>query len=168
MKTLIKMTAFVKEQVEDRKGKNNLDYRDYAYNKLINIENYANFLSQTPQLYMFVSCDSEENVLEEPKLKHSFDVHGEAKVHYDAFEFNKKQYQQAKERCYFEGFEVDYSNNEPDNKWIRLKCGKLYITFCENLITVNYPFQDSIYITSLEQLTDYNLTLTATAQKEIV
>jgi len=90
MKNLISMTDFIlnqelptylqKEEFEE------------AYYKL---HNYANFIKQTLKLWMFVPCDKEGNVLEEPKF-----------VSPDGVKWGDyaKEYQKAKERCLFEGF----------------------------------------------------------------
>ena len=60
------------------------------------ISNYAQFLSQKPEKWMFVPCDDEGNVLEEPK--------------HEPFQDGQKyddllaEYQQALDRVIFEGF----------------------------------------------------------------
>jgi len=61
------------------------------------VTNYVNFLSEPLQLWMFVPCDENNVPLEEPKQVSPDGVKWEDYV---------KQYQQAKERCYFEGFEL--------------------------------------------------------------
>jgi len=62
---------------------------------MIMCNKYANFLSQPLELWMFVPCDEEGNVLEELSK-----INGTRKV----FEWNllKEQYQAARERCLFE------------------------------------------------------------------
>lgn len=126
MKKLISMTDFV---VSD-KVKSQLEYVD-AY-KLI--RNYAHFLKQPLELWMFVPCDENENILEEPKLFKSEDCEEQNKTITD---IRFKQYQQAKERCLFEGF------SEKDAK----------IALFANETT--------------EDLIEFNLTLTQTAIKQI-
>jgi len=130
MKTLIKMTDYLPDNP------------------------YSKFLKQTPQLYMFVPCDSEGNVLEEPIFKGDHDL----------LEFKHQEYQQAKERCYFEGFEVKERNcNEAKFKYIE---NGLIAVFYYNKTTNS--FEENADFKTLEDLIPYNLTLTATAQKEIV
>lgn len=56
------------------------------------ISNYAQFLAQKPEKWMFVPCDEDGNVLEEP-------------LHYTEFTREETQkYQQALERVIFDGF----------------------------------------------------------------
>jgi len=68
-------------------------------------ENYANFLKQPLELWMFVPCDESKNIIDEP-------VHYETwlKLHKSegstiGFDEHLK-HQQAKEKCLFEGFEI--------------------------------------------------------------
>ena len=134
MKTLIKMTDYLPDNP------------------------YSKFLKQTPQLYMFVACDSEGNVLEEPTEWSKEEMAGNA----DAWE--NHEYQQAKERCYFVGFEVKERNcNEAKFKYIE---NGLIAVFYYNKTTNS--FEENADFKTLEDLIPYNLTLTATAQKEIV
>jgi hypothetical protein len=101
---LISMTDFVLEQVKLLKTQENniLQFRN-------NITNYAYFLKQPLKLEMFVPCDEDGNVLEMPvnyeiwlKL-HNNDVGGEK----GTFGFLiHEEYQKAKEKVLFEGFEI--------------------------------------------------------------
>ena len=61
---LISTTEFVK-LVKD--NSTSLTERSIA-NQYIQCLRYANFISQKPELWMFVPCDEDGNVLEEPKL----------------------------------------------------------------------------------------------------
>jgi len=90
MKKLIPMTDFVLEQNESE-----LTTRHC----FIICLNYAKFLKQPLELWMFVPCDKDGNVLkfDYPQNKAFDDV---AQIEFE------KQYQQAKERCLFEGFEI--------------------------------------------------------------
>jgi len=82
---LIGMTDFVLDQELKLRNNFNYDNRD----ALVKIFNYANFLKQPLELWMFVPCDEDGNVLEEPFEDNLYDI---------------QEYQQAKERCLFEGF----------------------------------------------------------------
>jgi len=71
----------------------------------IKTENYANFLKQPLELWMFVTCDESKNVIDET-------VHYETwlKLHKSegstiGFDEHLK-YQKAKERCLFEGWNL--------------------------------------------------------------
>jgi hypothetical protein len=85
---LISMTDYVLEQEK---------YLDITNRqKLEHIINYANFLKQPLELWMFVPCDLEGNVLIEPIEQNPI--------------YWSKEYQQAKERVLFEGFDLrDYN-----------------------------------------------------------
>jgi len=90
MKHLIGMTDFVLDQ---GKKPNTSDFRERF---VVNVINYANFLKQPLKLWMFIPCDEDGNVLE--KSCEVFDD----KCRYCAC----REYQKAKERCLFEGFEI--------------------------------------------------------------
>ena len=99
MKNLIGMTDFVLEQY-----KNN-----YHANTPTRILNYANFLKQPLELWMFVPCklvDGVWVVLEEPE-KYKNWINYEYSGTDIGFDDEKlcREYQQAKEKCLFEGFE---------------------------------------------------------------
>lgn len=81
IKTLIPMVDFV--QLDEVQQSN-------FYYPLT--QNYAKFLKQPLELWMFIPCDEEGNVLEKPNPL--VDVNNRL----------KKQYQQAKDRVLFEGF----------------------------------------------------------------
>ena len=97
MKNLISMVDFVLE--EHKKTNWN------SYNVIVN---YANFLKQPLELWMFVPCDEDGNVMEEPinnsrELDSTFlDKNLQRK-----FDFAFLAYQQAKERCLFENHDLD-------------------------------------------------------------
>ena len=103
-------------------------------------DNFDSFLSQSLELWMFVPCDEDGNVLEEP------DSIGVGNYFY--YEKALDQYQQAKERCLFEGLQFDYET-----------------------ATVYYGIGLVIYMLgaskTIEDLVKYNLELTPTAQKQI-
>lgn len=86
---LISMTDFVLEQNK------NLQWTDN--DNLQTIINYAEFLKQPLELWMVVPCDENGNILEDP------DIYGEESEELDNY---RKEFQQAKERCLFEGFYV--------------------------------------------------------------
>lgn len=106
------MTDFVLEQVKLLKTQENniLQFRN-------NITNYANFLKQPLILGMFIPTDENGNVLEEPDLSLYEDY--ENRNEYDK---QYQQYQQAKYRVIFEGFEL--INDELINNGILFWVGK--------------------------------------------
>ena len=163
MKTLIKMTDFVKEQKEARNCL--LSHNAFGFYRLTT--HYANFLSLTPQIWMFVPCDSEGNVLREPNVNdwkdNTFCTTGLCQAYYDEL----AEYQQAKERCYFDGFEVIKSNHLNSDRVLKLGYNKGNY-FIYDFIDRNFQDYNDNFFKTLEDLIPYNLTLTATAQKEIV
>jgi hypothetical protein len=94
MKNLIGMTDFVLSQ--RIKGINDNVRRFWA------CERYANFLKRPLELWMFVPCDEEGNVLVDDN---SFECCGRCVDGIDeCVSEQREKYQQAKERCLFEGF----------------------------------------------------------------
>ena len=124
----------------------------------VNIISYANFLKQPLELEMFVPCDEEGNVLEEKSI---FNTTEEDHI-FNSDSFDK--YQQAKERCLFQGFEVQ------DNKdWIEFYGGiRVYIPSNDlgNMASIVFRESDPINKT-IEELVKYNLKLTPIALKQI-
>ena len=116
MKKLISMVDFCLEQRKTHTG----DFEDYCDL----ICRYSKFLKQPLALWMFVPCDLSGNVLEEKK----------------PFQDKYYEYQEARERCLFKGFEMDNSFFYP------ISC---------------------LHEQTIEGLVKYNLELTTTAQKEI-
>jgi len=137
---LVGMTNFVLEQ-----EKIGLTYLT-AIEKCIN---YAKFLKQPLELWMFVPCDEDGNVLEKPR---------EFKNKFSTFE----KYQQAKERCLFEGFEIDTKKN--GNKYVSKKDWLIIFASTEN---DNGIFRLFSKFSNIESLIKYNIQLTQTAQKQI-
>jgi len=110
MKKLISMTDFVLDQSEilhkEQKNRNfNLGMLDFATNSI----KYARFLKQPLELWMFVPCDKDGNVLAEKSI---FNTTDEDYIFYSD-DFDK--YQKAKERCLFDGFEL---KGETEFSWI--------------------------------------------------
>lgn len=90
------MTDFVLAQEESSTlDKSQIDFYDEELGKLQVIRSYAKFLKQPLTLSMFVPCDEEGNILEEPERIH-FSTQFDFKAELDVFA-------EAKERCLFEG-----------------------------------------------------------------
>jgi len=132
---LIEMIDFVLEQ---KFGVGNqIISKDVFYDK---VSNYTNFLKQTRELWMFVPCDEDGNVLEEPKHNGTLGLWA-----------RQKEYQQAKERCLFEGFEVGVY---PLERYIMHQDGF-------GLVIEDLKKQ------TVRDLVKYNLKLTQTGEKQI-
>lgn len=93
---LINTTKFVKVLQQSQLWGN-------CYDVVCNIlEKYANFISQKPELWMFVPCDEEGNVLVEPKLDGKYG-NSDSSL-YDADILN---YRQAQSKVLFKNVEKD-------------------------------------------------------------
>ena len=92
---LIPMTDFVLEQLNEQNSR--IKPMREVFNSL---EKYATFLRQPLKLEMFVPCDDEGNILEEPEDY-------ELRLPNMMTEYNDEiyRYEQAKEKVLFEGFE---------------------------------------------------------------
>lgn len=119
---LISMTDFVLEQnTEFAKDKPihetdwNLEFEKFS--KLM--ISYANFLKQPLQLGMFVPCDENGNVLEEPDPTNwqNFTPDGR---------YRNVPYQKAKEKVLFEGFEYCFDET---NSIIELEFNDMFINY---------------------------------------
>jgi len=89
---LISMTEFVLKTYDEISD--SIDSESMMYN-------YANFLNQPLTLGMFVPCDEDGCVLEEPEFH---EPNNENEIgDYDELRY---QYQQAKDKVLFEGFEI--------------------------------------------------------------
>lgn len=78
---------------------------------LAEIYNYAIFLKLPLELWMFIPCDDDGNVLEKPKFYYTTEALCSLKIGVElntAMEINREveKHQQAKEKCLFNGFEV--------------------------------------------------------------
>lgn len=149
--TLIPMTQFVlriKEIVPKEIGQ---DIDAYWLNKLIAIEKYAKLFSQNLTLGMFIPCNEDGEVLEEPKPFKDGDCEDQNRA---VTQIRKDTYQAAKERVLFEGeflfdeFEMHLKGN--DDFFLDL------LVFEEKSATIN-----------VEELADLGLVLTPSALKQI-
>lgn len=127
--------------------------REKANNDLFNMYQYANFMSQKPEIEFFVPCDEDGNVLEEPsKDDYSFYTHKNLSI--------QEEYQQAKEACIFEGFEVKIHHQS-----------KKSICTTDNIFHIfwdtGYGWELSKGILTIEDLVKYNVTLTDKEAKRL-
>lgn len=118
-------------------------------------ERYANFLKQPLELWMFVACklvDGAWVVLEEPdRDNNKYDVYDREFCYFNdgLFFHDEQEYQEAKDRVLFEGF-------EKDNYFVTHKSHASFF----------YPIS-CLHEQSIEDLVKYNLELTPTALKKI-
>lgn len=136
-KTLISMVDFVLQKITE----NNLELASLTIKwqsdaNRLQVERYATFLKQPLKLGMFVPCDENDVPLEEP-------LFDEVDLPYGT------QYQQAKERVLFEGFEIDYDKI--------VKNGDIRIWFRKGVVYLNNTKNE---LKTIEDLVKYNLKLT--------
>jgi hypothetical protein len=109
MKKLISMTDFVLEQKKIWSG-NEFEFEELGKDCV----NYANFLKTPLKLEMFIACDDEGNVLEEPEFYYKQEnlKHLNGMELLIAEETNKRvsEYKKAKEKVLFEGFDLQTAN----------------------------------------------------------
>lgn len=149
MEKLISMTDFVLEQSK----LTGYDISDYDW--IIRIVNYAKFLKQPLKLEMFVPCDDGGNVLEHPiyTTNHSDECYckgceEETKRCSDL----QDQYQKAKEKVLFEGFEVKRN----------------YIMYYDFMYMMTYELENKNIESIIEKIPNNTLTLTENALKQFL
>lgn len=97
---LLSMTDFVLEQL------NKENSRTRPIRSVLNaLEGYANFLKQPLKLKMFVPCDEDGNVLENPDKHQQKYKDRLGDFYLEKYKDDYKNYKQAKEKVLFEGFE---------------------------------------------------------------
>lgn len=170
------MTDFVlEESINKPVAKNFSGFVDIANNKKQSYDNilaYANFLKQPLELWMFVPCGLEGNVLEEPKDDSYLGGRGETDVlKLLRFEHETDQYQQAKKRCLFEGFEIvkdKYKSCQREFIYLPNTETQIWRKITYHTGLIEYFFFDYYeQFRTIENLVKYNLELTPTALKQI-
>lgn len=146
METLISMTDFVLEQLSIKQSTS--EFKEI-------VKNYANFLKQPLKLEMFVPCDKDGDVIPDKEN------------HFTRKEL--QEYQEARERCLFKGFEI-FEMDEDNFIYITFlfnenNC-KLIFDKESNSFLIDTPVFDE-YVEKIEDLVKYNLELTKTAQEQI-
>jgi hypothetical protein len=161
---LISMTDYVLDIVQTPNVNEAICWKQ-TENRLNKIYKYSLFLKQPLELWMFVPCDENGNVLETPNPiaiaeKISKNLFNPI---YDNDEV--EQYQQAKERCLFEGFEWSVAQF-CDEPMIELedKKGNYLLFDCEDK---NFQDGNELFFNTIESLTKYDLQLTQTAIKQL-
>lgn len=105
---LIPMTDFVLKIDEFLPQDLGQFFDSWRMSQLRLIENYAKFLKQPLKLEMFVPCDEDGNILEEPNIDHSkyYTIQNNGYLDRVMFNDDVEIYEQAKEKVLFEGFEI--------------------------------------------------------------
>jgi len=136
MKTLPKLSEYNKKIIENTKYRDKLDYREYAYNKLIDIENYTNFITQPLNLSHFVPAiekDGKWIVLTHPFDDNSCDI---------------QEYETALDKVVFKGCKIRDKGNfyfvDLPNSCIYLRILKKSKWTIEDIITHNLEVNENI------------------------
>lgn len=169
MEKLISMVDFVKQ--ENEKIQSELCLPGFTNN----VSNYANFLSQKLELWMFIPCKFVGGVwvvLEEPEHYQGWYKWGSFSKHGDSIVKKCSDYhaelKEAKDRVFFEGFTI-VSDMYLQTKRTFYFTGKLRIAskyeYHSGEIKLNFDLNHDNK--TIEDLVKYNLELTETAKKEI-
>ena len=148
------MTDFVFEQI-------NTPYTDSE--KLRVIKNYAQFLKQPLTLGMFVPCDDEGNVLEDPGLHTEFLSSDEEEV----YEHELYLFEKSEEKVLFKGFRVSDKTNcvNGNLKILRFEgSNQVWAETKDSTTEFRFP---NLRVKTVEDLDDLLLELTESAIKQI-
>ena len=139
---LISMTDFVLQEKTGGQQVNSITSQ--LYYELRIIKKYADFLKQPLKLEMFVPCDDNGNVLEEPEKYGWLQNVGSRNSYATEQEcIDCETFHLAKQKVLFDGFDI-YSNGDLHNAFVTFESSRLEIMNVENLIT---DFQYSFYLT---------------------
>lgn len=157
------MTDFVMEQTKSFEAVDLLDHLEIRDLVLSRIEKYAKFLKQPLKLGMFIPCDEDGNVLEEPRTCCSSRECGcmGMPYNYDSQEGIDK-YFEAKKRVLFEGFH--YNPGKVLRECPSISNGLIHVFWFDNITQL---WSKSNNVNTVEDLTKYNLTLTPTSIKQL-
>lgn len=140
---LISMVDFVLQQ----ENKLYEDETGFINDRLRNIIRYAKFLKLPLELWMFVPCDENGNIMKNPTFN--------SELSYAMAVSFQEQYHKAKERCLFVGIDIEIEEKGyviDDKKGTRL--------FISDASSFKWDIESLIEY--------YNLTLTPTAIKQLI
>ena len=152
---LISTTDFVLEQKEYIKEVDKLSFFEIQikinefYDKVVH---HTTQMKRPLEKGMFIVCDDEGNVLEEPKESN----YNLGDIHAGYFKLDVDKYQQAKERILFKGF-YSTDENTVSNGEIKIIFGNLITLFIHGDNGYGGISKSNMII---EDLVDYNLTIT--------
>jgi len=163
---LISMTDFVLEtknkSITETEKFNIIEWQKKceAFNKIIT---YASILKQPLKIQMFVPCDEDGNVLDNPE-EHFPTGNNNLEEH---IFIKQKQYKQAKEKVLFEGFKstgrFKVSSGFEDFSFLKYKNGNTQVYVTDY---TKEELNESLCYT-IEDLIKYKLTLTENAIKQL-
>lgn len=173
----LKQTAIKTKLISKAEKKDRIDLCiDAISDYVLKTENYANFLSQKLSLDMFIPCKLVDGVwvlLEEPKdWKNWQDVYiannteGKTKDRYTSqlsARWDCREYQEAKDRVLFEGFEINIVDNIDLIKTLVYK--DVIHLFWFHSITKSWLPSRGLF--TIEDLVKFNLEITDSAKRQL-
>ena len=131
------------------------------------IFNHKNLLKQPLEIWQFVPCklvDGVWRVLEEPEKYNEWLEFKERHQYGEYYKEKCEEYQQAKERCLFEGFWIVSSNSvKISNNYISID----FLRYVIYLTDFTKEFPEVVKIHTIEDLTKHDLQLSPTALTQI-
>ena len=134
------MTDFVLDQISKSDGNKSI-----LCNKIVE---YATFLKQPLTLGMFVTCDKNGNVLEEPKDYKDVLLYGSSVYHYDDI-LKCKNYQKAKSKVLFKDFYLDETYKREPRQLPYFTNGKISV-FLHSDFAIRHQFIEDLVGSDLD------------------
>lgn len=168
---LISMTDFVLQKANEYF--NNGEYPKFNFRNLVN--NYALFLKLPLTLGMFVPCNEEDNVLEEPTMEkygYYFSNHQEEQSGWmyeegeDEYYKVLEKYQQAKERVLFKNVTIIKASQNSFNIYIKKEISLVYDDNCKSFRAA-HSIEDLANSFNKRNLNEFHIELTQSALKQI-
>jgi hypothetical protein len=163
------MTDYVLEQeIKGLEPQSIMLQLDSRARRFTNCLKYAKFLKQPLELWMFVPCGDDGDILENPSCNTSCDPSDfseDGKCGINGCYAQENNYQKAKERCLLEGFKINQIENPIEySKSITDESGVLHIAWFSK-ITCSWHFSKTLkFIESIGS----GWTLTQTAIDQII
>jgi len=158
MEKLISNTEFG-EYCKSQVIHDGMDYEDYFHLR----NNFDAFLKTPLSIGQFVLCDLDGNVLEEPDfMSGDYDDNGHGDVDKHQYKKDLKEWNEARERVLFEGFEVKTKTAWNNGYQFIVDKNELFYPYWFDGITQTWNLSKGLL--SIEYLVPYSLTLTPNAK----
>lgn len=167
MDKLISMVDFTKEAYKKWENDNNPDCQSSA-RYILGTHLYALFLKQKLELWMFVPCQLVDGVWvvfeKTPEEFENFLRNSRDGGWWQEYYEYRDEFQEAKKRCLFEGFNLNIDNNLYETPFKDFYLG---IYFGNQYIALFFNDSEVCKLENIEDLVKYSITLTPTAKKQI-
>ncbi|MDV3749754.1 hypothetical protein CMU21_18145 [Elizabethkingia anophelis] len=163
---LIPMTEFTLQKCKflEMEWNDDLKLNMESHFALLSVRRYAQFLKQPRELWMFVPCDEDNVPLKEPI--YSVVNYGSSPEAFKRFEEDRLNFEQAKSRVLFEGFFISKYTSLSGEIVYEIK-NQASLPINEVVVLRQRGKDAKFLIEKIEDLIQYNLTLSATAIKSI-